>query len=135
MQIKPSTAAASPIEIPDVRKTDRNVEAGAKYLRFLESQYYAGEPMTPLTRGIFAIASYNAGPNRITKLRTQAAAEGYDPNLWFNNVELIASREIGRETVQYVGNIYKYYLAYKMVTEQDARRQAARQSSASRASK
>jgi len=36
-------------------------------------------------------------------------------------VELIASREIGRETVQYVSNIYKYFLAYSMITEQRAK--------------
>jgi membrane-bound lytic murein transglycosylase MltF len=132
MQIKPSTAAASPIEIPDVQKTDRNVEAGAKYLRYMVDQYYANEPMGPVTKGIFALASYNAGPNMIHKLRTEAAQEGYDPNRWFNNVEIIASKRLGRETVQYVGNIYKYYLAYKLVTDKDARRQAARQNTASR---
>lgn len=36
MQIKPSTAAAKPIEIPDVQKTDRNIEAGAKYFTILD---------------------------------------------------------------------------------------------------
>jgi membrane-bound lytic murein transglycosylase MltF len=127
MQIKPSTAARSPIEIPDVRKTDRNVEAGAKYLRYMVTQYYADEPMSRVMRGLFALASYNAGPNRIEKLRTEAAAAGYDPNRWFNNVEIIASKEIGNETVQYVSNIYKYYLSYKMLMERNANRQAARQ--------
>jgi len=135
MQIKPSTAAGNPIGIPDVQKTDRNIEAGAKYLRYMIDQYYADDPMDPVTRGLFALASYNAGPNMVRKLREQAAAEGYDPNLWFNNVEIIASQKIGRETVQYVGNIYKYYLAYKMVTDKEDQRQAARQSSANRASK
>ena len=70
--------------------------------------------------------------NMVRKLRAQAADEGYDLNRWFNNVEIIASKRIGNETVQYVGNIYKYYLAYKMVTEKDARRLAARQNSANR---
>lgn len=135
MQIKPSTAAASPIKIPDVIKTDRNVEAGAKYLRYMVDQYYVNEPMNAVTKGVFAIASYNAGPNMIRKLRAQAADEGYDPNRWFNNVEVIASKRIGNETVRYVGNIYKYYLAYKMVTEKDAWRLAARRSSANRTSK
>jgi membrane-bound lytic murein transglycosylase MltF len=126
MQIKPSTAAGRPIEIPDVQKTNRNVEAGAKYLRYMVTQYYANDPMDPVTKGIFAVASYNAGPNRIQKLRTQAAAEGYDPNRWFNNVEIIASKEIGRETVQYVSNIYKYYLAYKMALDKKSKAQASR---------
>ncbi len=32
-----------------------------------------------------------------------------DPDIWFDNVEIVAARQIGRETVQYVSNIYKYY--------------------------
>jgi len=127
MQIKPSTAAGNPIGIPDVQLTDRNIEAGTKYLRYMVNQYYKNEPMDRVTKGLFGLASYNAGPARIQKLRKQAAAEGYDPNRWFNNVEIIASKEIGRETVTYVSNIYKYYLAYTMITERDAQRQASRE--------
>jgi membrane-bound lytic murein transglycosylase MltF len=88
--------------------------------------------MDQVTKGLFALASYNAGPNKIERLRTMASAEGYDRNLWFDNVEFIAAREIGAETSNYVGNIYKYYLAYKMVTEQDARRHASRSAIPSR---
>ena len=124
MQIKPSTAAQSPINIRGVNKLDRNIEAGAKFMRFMETQYFDREPMDDITHSLFAIASYNAGPAKIQSLRKQAAEQGYDPNLWFNNVEIIASAEIGRETVQYVSNIYKYYLAYKMVTERQARSKA-----------
>ena len=79
--------------------------------------------MDRVNKGLFTIASYNAGPNKIQQLRREAAAEGFDPNRWFNNVEVIASKRIGRETVQYVSNIFKYYLAYKMVTDQEALRQ------------
>jgi membrane-bound lytic murein transglycosylase MltF len=126
MQIKPSTAAGDPIDITGIEKTDRNIEAGAKYLRYMVSHYYGHEPMDQITKGLFALASYNAGPDRIEKLRAMAAAEGYDPNRWFNNVEFIVAREIGAETSNYVSNIYKYYLAYKMTVEQDARRRASR---------
>jgi len=42
---------------------------------------------------------------------------GLDQNVWFNNVELAAAKKIGRETVQYVSNIYKYYIAYRLVEE------------------
>ena len=126
MQIKPSTAAGDPIDITGIEKIDRNIEAGAKYLRYMVSHYYANEPMDEITKGLFALASYNAGPDRIEKLRRLAAAEGYDPNRWFNNVEFMAARRIGAETPNYVSNIYKYYLAYKMTLEQDARRQASR---------
>jgi membrane-bound lytic murein transglycosylase MltF len=135
MQIKPSTAAANPIGIPDVHVPQRNIEAGSKYLRYMVTQYYANEPMDRVTKGLFALAAYNAGPNRIQKLRKQAEAEGYDPNRWFNNVEIIASKEIGRETVTYVSNIYKYYLAYRMVEEKNAASRAARQKTAKAGSK
>ena len=128
MQIKPSTAAADPIDITGIERIDRNIEAGAKYLRYMVSHYYTNDPMDQVTKGLFALASYNAGPNRIERLRAMAAGEGYDPNRWFNNVEFIAAREVGAETCNYVGNIYKYYLAYKMTTEQDARRNASRYS-------
>jgi membrane-bound lytic murein transglycosylase MltF len=133
MQIKPSTAVDKPILIPGVQKLDRNVEAGAKYMRYLVQQYYAKEPMDDVTKGLFAIASYNAGPAKIEKLRKEAAQRGYNPNLWFNNVEIIASIEIGRETVQYVSNIYKYYLAYKMVTERQVLSAELKQKSTARA--
>jgi membrane-bound lytic murein transglycosylase MltF len=126
MQIKPSTAAADPIRIIGIEKTDRNIEAGAKYLRHMIDHYYAHESLDPVTKGLFALASYNAGPGRIARMRTLAATEGYDPNRWFNNVEYIAAREIGAETCNYVGNIYKYYLAYKMIREQQASSQGAR---------
>jgi len=127
MQIKPATAAGNPINIPNVQSVDKNIEAGAKYIRFMMDRYYKDEPMDATNKGLFTFASYNAGPARIASLRKKAQAEGLDPNRWFNNVELIASREIGRETVQYVSNIYKYYLAYSMVTEQRVKAQAAKE--------
>src|SRR6516225_8781062 len=90
-------------------------------MRFIESQYFQNALMDRLTARLFATASYNAGPEKIQRLRKEAAARGYNPNLWFSNVEIIASVEIGRETVEYVGNIYKYYLAYKMIITRQAR--------------
>jgi membrane-bound lytic murein transglycosylase MltF len=88
--------------------------------------FYKDEPMDQLNKGLFTFASYNAGPGRVSGLRKQAAARKLDPNKWFNNVELIAAERIGRETVQYVSNIYKYYLAYKMLSEQQQLRDKAR---------
>ena len=122
MQIKPSTAAGPPIGITNVEQLPNNINAGTKYLRFLLDEYFKDEPINRVNQVLFAIASYNAGPNRIQKLRQEAEAQGLDPNRWFNNVELMAAKRIGRETVQYVGNVYKYYLAYKMVTEKTEQR-------------
>ena len=67
-----------------------------------------------LNKTLFVFASYNAGPNRIARLRKEAPDIGLDPNVWFGNVELVAAKEIGQETVTYVSNIYKYYVAYKL---------------------
>jgi membrane-bound lytic murein transglycosylase MltF len=49
------------------------------------------------------------------RMRRRAVEMGLDPDVWFNNVEQAAAKLIGRETVQYVSNIYKYYLAYRLV--------------------
>jgi membrane-bound lytic murein transglycosylase MltF len=125
MQIKPSTAAGAPIGITGVDRLENNVRAGAKYLRFIIDRYYRNEPMMPLDKQLFAMASYNAGPARITKLRRQAAALGLDPNRWFQHVEVAVSKEIGRETVDYVSNIYKYYLTYTLLDQQRRRREQA----------
>jgi membrane-bound lytic murein transglycosylase MltF len=131
MQIKPSTAAGKPISITGVDKSaERNIQAGVKYLRFMIDQYYAKEPMDRLTKGVFAVASYNAGPARVAGLRQKAKRMGLDPNKWFGNVEVVAAREIGRETVQYVSNIFKYYIAYDLLSRQEAARRAGRQRSA-----
>jgi membrane-bound lytic murein transglycosylase MltF len=121
MQIKPSTAAGAPIGITGVDQLENNVRAGAKYLRFIIDRYYRDQPMKPLDKELFAMASYNAGPARIAKLRRRAAALGLDSNRWFQHVEVVVSKEIGRETVDYVGNIYKYYLTYNLL---DQRRRA-----------
>jgi membrane-bound lytic murein transglycosylase MltF len=82
--------------------------------------------MDALNKGLFTFASYNAGPGRIAKLRQEAEARGLNPNIWFGNVEQIASERIGRETVNYVSNIYKYYVAYRLITRQHEERRAAR---------
>jgi hypothetical protein len=45
--------------------------------------------------------------------------------LWFNNVERVAAARVGQETVRYVRNIYKYYVAYKLIEEADTAKKAA----------
>jgi membrane-bound lytic murein transglycosylase MltF len=125
MQILPSTASDKAVAIPDIEKLESNIHAGIKYNRWMIDTYYNEPGLTPLNRGLLAFASYNAGPAKVAALRRQAAAEGLDPNKWFNNVELIAAKRIGRETVTYVANIYKYYLTYQMMMQQqEARAQA-----------
>jgi len=118
MQVKPATAAAPPISIPDVMTAEPNIHAGVKVLRDIADKYFSDPKIDPENRMLFTFAAYNAGPNRIAELRSKAPAQGLDPNKWFGNVELLVSQSVGPVTVQYVSNIYKYYVAYKLVVEQ-----------------
>jgi membrane-bound lytic murein transglycosylase MltF len=120
MQVMPATG--QDMKVGDIHAIENNVHAGVKYVRFMMDQYFENEPMDALNKGLFTFAAYNAGPGRIRDLRRRARERGLDPNKWFNNVEVVASETIGRETVQYVANIYKYYLAYKMLTENRTQR-------------
>lgn len=117
MQILPSTARDKNVNIPDIEELENNIHAGVKYLRFIRDRYFEKEPMDDLNKMLFSFASYNAGPSKIISLRREASQAGLDPNDWFRNVENIAARRIGRETVQYVSNIYKYYIAYKLIED------------------
>ncbi len=125
MQVMPATG--KDLAVGDITQLEPNIHAGVKYMRFMMNQFYKDEPMDTLNKGLFTFASYNAGPGRVQQLRKLTAKRGLDPNVWFNNVELIAAEKIGRETVTYVANIYKYYLAYRMVEEERAEREKAKE--------
>lgn len=125
MQIMPATG--NDLKVGDITKLEPNIHGGVKYIRFMIDEFYQDEPMTPLNKGLFAFAAYNAGPGRVAQLRREAAKRGLDPNRWFNNVELVAADRIGSETVNYVSNIYKYYTAYKLLVAQDEERRKARE--------
>ncbi|HSB35681.1 MAG TPA: transglycosylase SLT domain-containing protein, partial [Thermoanaerobaculia bacterium] len=125
MQVMPATG--KDLKVGDISQLEPNIHAGVKYMRFMIDQYFEKEPMDRLNKGLFAFAAYNAGPNRIQTLRKETAKRGLDPNQWFNNVELVVSEKIGRETVTYVANIYKYYIAYKLVVDEAEERRKARE--------
>jgi len=118
MQVIPQYAAAPPISIPNVEIAEDNIHAGAKMMRNIADTYFTDPKLDPLNKTLMTFASYNAGPSRIADLRNRAAREGLDPNQWFGNVELIVARDVGEQTVQYVSNIYKYYVAYKLTLEE-----------------
>ena len=130
MQVMPSTAADPNIGIPDIEKLENNIHAGTKYLRFITDRYYSDQPMNDGNKKLFGLASYNAGPARVRGFRKKAAAMNLDPNRWFYNVEIVAAKEIGRETVQYVSNIYKYYIAYRSVFAQLEKKEQLRKKNA-----
>lgn len=123
MQVMPATG--KDLAVGDIRQTEPNVHAGIKYMRWMIDNYYGDQPMSQLDKALFAFASYNAGAGRISQLRKEAEKRGLNPNVWFHNVEYVAAEKIGAETVTYVGNIYKYYIAYQLVEEARLERKAA----------
>jgi membrane-bound lytic murein transglycosylase MltF len=122
MQVLPRTAAGAPINIRDIEVLENNIHAGVAYLRYLRDRYFDDADIDPLNRQLFAFASYNAGPARVAGLRKKAKTMGLDPNKWFRNVEIVAAREIGRETVDYVAHILMYYVAYDRVVARESQR-------------
>jgi membrane-bound lytic murein transglycosylase MltF len=83
-------------------------------MRFLIDRYFSDDKINDFNRWLLGLAAYNAGPSRIINLRNEAQRNGYDPDVWFDNVEIIAAKRIGSETVTYVSNIFKYYTGYQM---------------------
>ena len=127
MQVMPATAKDPAVNIPNIEELEPNIHAGIKYLNFVHDRYFADENIDKLNQWLLTFASYNAGPARVAGLRKEAAKMGLDPNVWFGNVEIVAAKRIGRETVQYVSNIYKYYIAYKLLIEHNQKKQAVKQ--------
>jgi membrane-bound lytic murein transglycosylase MltF len=125
MQIMPATGAE--LKVGDIRVTESNIHAGAKYMDQLMTRYFKDADFSPTNRALFAFASYNAGPGNIAKMRKEAEKRGLDPNKWFNNVELVTAEKIGIETTTYVRNIFKYYTSYKLTLEAAQERDKARE--------
>jgi membrane-bound lytic murein transglycosylase MltF len=125
MQLMPATGKQ--MGVGPIDQAESNIHAGVKYMQFMRDQYYKNEPMDDLNKMLFTFASYNAGPGKIQELREEAKNRGLNPNVWFNNVEYVAAEKMGKQTVTYVSNIYKYYIAYKLIEEQNLAREKAEQ--------
>jgi membrane-bound lytic murein transglycosylase MltF len=128
MQVMPKTGHS--MKVGNITEIDPNIHAGVKYIAMLRDKYFGSLPMDEVNESLFAFAAYNAGPSRIMSLRKAAEKRGLDPNVWFNNVEVLAAEKIGRETVTYVSNIYKYYVAYRLVIDRRQERDAAMKTAA-----
>jgi membrane-bound lytic murein transglycosylase MltF len=124
MQVLPATARDKRIGIKDVHLLENNIHAGVKYLALLRDRYFSDAGMRERDRVRFALAAYNAGPTKIKKAKKLAKEMGLDPNRWFRNVEIAALRLIGQETVQYVSNINKYYIVFRLAFENERLRSA-----------
>jgi membrane-bound lytic murein transglycosylase MltF len=125
MQVMPLTAKDPNVDIANIAVLENNIHAAAKYMRYVMDTFFPDAKMDPFNRTMFAFASYNAGPAKIAKLRRQAASRGLDPDQWFGQVERVVAEKIGRETVQYVSNILKYYVVYHRIDELQDRKERA----------
>jgi membrane-bound lytic murein transglycosylase MltF len=125
MQLMPATGKQ--LNVGDIRIAESNIHAGAKYLDQLMTRYFKDAHFSAGNRSLFAFASYNAGPENIAKMREEAAKRGLNPDVWFNNVEIVVGEELGIETTTYVRNIYKYYASYRLLKDAEARRSLAAQ--------
>ena len=119
MQLMPATGKE--LKVGDIHQMEANIHAGAKYMDQLMGKYFADADFREQDRTLFAFAAYNAGPGNIQKMRKEAEKRGFDPNRWFNNVEVVTSERIGLETTTYVRNIYKYYVSYKLTQDAQER--------------
>jgi len=125
MQLMPASGAA--LKVGDIKIVEPNIHAGAKYMDQLMTKYFPDAKFDDANRPLFAFASYNAGPGRIAQMRKEAEKRGLDPDKWSNNVEIIAAEKGSIETTTYVRNIYKYYVAYKLMLDIGEAQEKARQ--------
>jgi len=125
MQVMPATGAE--LKVGDITLADPNVHAGTKYMDRLMTRFFPDATFDDVNRTLFAFAAYNCGPGNMRKLRQAAAERGLDPNVWFNNVEVVTADRIGLETTTYVRNIFKYYVSYKLLADMHQASQAARE--------
>lgn len=108
------------IGVCSIHEIEPNIHGGTKYMDQLMTKYFPDAKFSEADKPLFAFASYNAGPGRISQLRREVAKRGLDPDKWFNNVELVVAEKVGMETTTYVRNIYKYYASYRLTMEAQA---------------
>ncbi|MCC4222408.1 lytic transglycosylase F [Vibrio campbellii] len=122
MQILPTTARDRAINISNIYEKEPNIHAGLKYMHYLRKYFFNDEAISESDIIYFCLAAYNAGPGNIRKMRRIAEEKGYDPNVWFDNVEVVTRQYIGMEPIRYVTNINRYFIAYKLLERLNNRR-------------
>lgn len=115
MQLMPATGAE--MGVRDLHDAAQNIRGGVSYMQKLRETYFNDPAIPPIEQIKFALAGYNAGPNRINRLRQEAQANGLDPNQWFGHVERVVQRRVGSEPVRYVSNIFAIYAMYAMAMD------------------
>ena len=112
MQLMPATGNS--LGVGDIHLLESNIHGGADYMNQLITKFFPDAQFKGDNRALFAVASYNIGPNNVAKARDQAREMGFDPNEWFGNVEFVATQRMGYEPMIYVRNVYKYFISYEL---------------------
>jgi membrane-bound lytic murein transglycosylase MltF len=115
MQLMPATATE--VGVRNIDDAEDNIHGGVRYMEKLRATYFNDPAIPPEVQIQFALAGYNAGPNRINRLRQEAAKQGLDPNRWFGHVERVVQQRVGSEPVRYVANIFAIYATYAMAND------------------
>jgi membrane-bound lytic murein transglycosylase F len=124
MQVMPRTATQVGVAEQDLWEPELNIAAGVRYLNWTRERFEDSLPLSD--RLWFALAAYNAGPGHVRDARRLARQEGWNADLWFDNVEramLLLSKPDyarrarygfvrGQEPVKYVREIRERYRAY-----------------------
>ncbi len=117
MQIMPATARQMGYA-GDLTDPAGNVDTAARYMEHILAEYFPGLRQRDSAQAhLMALAAYNSGPTRLARLRATAESRGFDPDRWFDNVELIVAREVGLEPVTYVANIVRSFVAFRLGDE------------------
>ncbi|XCN72578.1 MAG: transglycosylase SLT domain-containing protein [Candidatus Electrothrix aestuarii] len=108
-------------DLKQVRRAEENIQAATDYLRFLADHYFSSSQLSELDRNLMAIASYASSPEQIIAARKKAALAGYDPDIWFGNVETALLANQDKDIAQHVRNIYNYFKAYEYFLEKNVK--------------
>ncbi len=117
LQLDPNLVNHPKLGVKNIQEPERNIQAGAKYLALIRNTHFDDGEMNPDEATRYALAGYNAGPNRIVRARSAAEDMGFDPNVWFGNGEVAAMKVAGPEPVRYVSEINKYFLIYSLTSQ------------------
>ena len=129
MQLMPNTADRFGID--SLASPNANIQAGVRYIKWLEKQLKSIEDSTE--RSKFILASYNVGLGHVLDARRLAEKNGKNPDIWTDNVDFYLLNKSkpkfyldpvvkygycrGSETYKYVSQICTRYNHYKNLVD------------------
>ena len=125
MQVMPTTAGDKNVAIKDIHSSSPTSRRASSTCASWSNQYFDEPGIDRVNRHLFAFAAYNAGPTASRDCAARPRPRGWTRTSGSTTSSLVAE-DVGRETVQYVSNIYKYYIAYKLTLDRAQKRESAK---------